>query len=67
MAEHGGAIADARADTLAALEARIDVLDAQPFARPTLELEHNRPHRPGRAGRSACARAVSAIAAQGER
>lgn len=47
MAEHGGAIADARADTLAALEAGLDVLDAQPFARPTLELATIGPTDPG--------------------
>lgn len=47
MTEHGGAIADARADTLAALEDGLDLLDAQPFARPTLELATIGPTDPG--------------------
>lgn len=43
MAEHGGAIAEARADTLEALEVQIDALADGPFAQPTLALERKGP------------------------
>jgi DNA replication and repair protein RecF len=43
MAEHGAAIALARADTLEALDAQIDALEAGPFAQPSLALERKGP------------------------
>lgn len=43
MAEHGAAMDEARADTLAALESGLDLLDAEPFARPALELARTGP------------------------
>jgi DNA replication and repair protein RecF len=43
MAEHGGAMAEARADTLQALEVQIDALTDGPFAQPTLALERKGP------------------------
>ena len=43
MAEHGAAIAFARADTLEALDAQIAVLKPGPFAQPALALERKGP------------------------
>jgi DNA replication and repair protein RecF len=47
MAEHGGAMAEARSDTLAALEVQIDALADGPFAQPTLALERKGPSEAG--------------------
>ena len=43
MAEHGAAIALARADTLEALDAQIATLEVGPFAQPALALERKGP------------------------
>lgn len=46
MAEHGGALAQARGDTLIALAASLDALEAGPFARPALALVGTGPAKP---------------------
>lgn len=58
MAEHGAALAEARSDTLLALDAQIGVMTAGPFAQPSLALERKGPTEAGalanalKAGRS---------------
>jgi DNA replication and repair protein RecF len=68
MAEHGGAIAEARADALASLEIQIDALADGPFAQPALALERKGPGEAGalatalRAGRARDRAAARALA-----